>query len=543
MVQQTLKFKVGLYLALGLSVAVVLFTVLIAWKQRNELFDAVASQVTELSQVIVKSTRLAMLQNEPTDVSTIIHNVAELNGIERIRIFSREGTIKQSTYAPEIGQVVDRKAEGCAICHNGARPLDEVPAGKRTWTFKAPDGQRLLGSMEVIRNQPSCYNASCHHHPKDTRVLGVLEIRYSTGAIDQRIRRNALGISAFSLGFALVASLAIGFFIHHLVYLPLRDLESGARRVSSGDLEKPIPVRSGDEFGVLAESFNAMTAALRNSRSELREWGRTLEQKVAQRTEELRLAQAEAAHGEKLASVGMLASGIAHELNNPLTGVLTFSVLLREKMKDGTQDAEDLDLVIRETRRCGSIIKRLLDFARDRPPEKKFADLNAIVEETVRVVEWPAHLHDINIALDLDRDLPQVWVDPDQIKQVVMNLLVNAQHAIDGAGRIDVRTRRMTQAKALEAGGAARPMAELSVADTGCGIPKENLRRIFDPFFTTKIGIGTGLGLSVSHSIIEAHGGTIEVESEEGKGSTFRICLPLVRTPELAERASEGSNA
>ena len=538
--RHTIKFKVGVYLTVTLSLAVILFTGLVAWHQRNELLDTVAAQVVQLSQVIVRSTRLAMLQNHPTDVDTIIHDVAELPDFDRIRIFSKEGKITQSTYVPELGQTVDRNAEGCSLCHATEKPLQEVPKSKRTWTFTTPGGQRLLGTMQVIRNEPSCYNAPCHHHAKDTPVLGVLDIRYSLDQMDQRISGNALTIAGFSLGFVLIASLSVGGFVHRLVYLPLRDLESGARRISSGNLEQPIPVRGGDEFGQLADAFNAMTAALRNSRSELREWARTLEQKVEQRTEQLRIAQAEAVRGEKLASVGLLASGIAHELNNPLTGVLTFSVLLREKMAEGSQDAEDLDLVIRETRRCASIIRRLLDFARDKPPEKKFADLNQIIRDTVRLVERPAHLRDIAITLALDDALPPIWIDPDQIKQVVMNLLVNAQHAIDEEGGIVIRTRLPPP----QTGAIAVPMVELSVTDTGCGIPAENFQRIFDPFFTTKkIGTGTGLGLSVSHGIIQAHGGTIEVESEVGKGSTFRVHLPRIESPEIAERIHSGSIA
>jgi two-component system NtrC family sensor kinase len=541
MAQQTLKFKVGLYLTVALSLAVVLFTVLVAWHQRDELLDTVAGHVIQVSEVITKSTRFAMLQNQPTYVDTIIRDVAQQDGIDRIRIFSKDGKITHSTYAPEIGQTVDRKAEGCSLCHETEKPLEEVPKSKRTWTFTAPGGKRLLGSMEVIRNEPSCYDAACHQHARWTPVLGVLDIRYSLNDMDQRISGNALTITAFSLGFVLVASLSVGLFVNRLVYLPLRDLEAGAKRISSGNLEQPIPVRSGDEFGELAGSFNAMTAALRNSRSELREWARTLEQKVEQRTEQLRIAQAEAARGEKLASVGLLASGIAHELNNPLTGVLTFSHLLREKMADGSQDAEDMELVIRETKRCASIIRRLLDFARDKPPEKKFADLNQILEDTARLVERPAHLRDIAITFELDRALPQVWVDPDQIKQVVMNLLVNAQHAIDGEGSIVIRTRRLPQPSTSQAG--AVPVVEFSVTDTGCGIPEENFRRIFDPFFTSKLGLGTGLGLSVSHGIVEAHGGTIEVESKVGEGSTFRVRLPLVRSPEVVESGSSGSNS
>jgi two-component system NtrC family sensor kinase len=267
---------------------------------------------------------------------------------------------------------------------------------------------------------------------------------------------------------------------------------------------------------------------LRGSRAELRDWGRTLEQRVERRTEQLRRAQAEAARGEKLASVGQLASGVAHEINNPLTGILTFSSLLRQKLPDGSQDAEDVDLIIRETKRCAGIIKRLLDFARDKPPEKKFADLNQIIEDTVRIVERQAHVRDIEIALDLDRTLPPIWIDADQVKQVVMNLLINAQHAIEDKGTITVRSCRALEAKRAEPDAAPVPMVEFAVIDTGCGIPENNLRRIFDPFFTSKaVGQGTGLGLSVSHGIVQAHGGLIEVDSKVGEGSTFRVFLPI----------------
>jgi len=188
--------------------------------------------------------------------------------------------------------------------------------------------------------------------------------------------------------------------------------------------------------------------------------------------------------------------------------------------------------VIRETKRCAAIIRRLLDFAREKTPEKKFADVNRLVEETVRIVEQPAHLRDIGITLELDAKLPQAWVDSDLIKQVVMNMLVNAQHAIEQKGSITVRTRAIAAA-------AGSPAAiEIAIIDTGCGIAPRDLSRIFDPFFTTKgVGQGTGLGLSVSHGIVTAHGGTIEVESELGLGTTFRVRLPLqpAEAPQLAE--------
>jgi two-component system, NtrC family, sensor kinase len=540
---QSVNVKVAFYATVTLSVAMLLLTGLIAWYQRQSLLDEAAGHVTRLSEVITKSTRFAMLQNQPAYVDSIIQDVADQPHLDKVRVVSKEGKITHSTEPAEIGQMVDRKSEGCSSCHQSEKPLEQIPRGKRTWTFSAPDGRRLLGSMEVIRNEPSCYTAACHQHSRSTSVLGVLDIVYSLDDIDRTVRNRAFTVAGFSLGFILVGSLSVAFFVHRLVYLPLRDLESGARRLASGNLDESIPVRSGDEFGRLASSFNAMTTALRNSQAQLREWAHTLEQKVQDRTRELHKAQAETVRSEKLASVGLLAAGIAHEINNPLTGILTFSHLLRQKAQDGSPDAEDLDLVIRETKRCGTIVKRLLDFAREKTPEKRLVDLNKIIEETQLIVERPAHLHEIEITLDLDRTIPPVWADPDLIKQVVMNMLVNAQHAIDAKGSITIRTRRSPAPKSPRPGAAPLPMVEFSIADTGCGIPEKNLPRIFDPFFTSKeVGKGTGLGLSVSHGIVEAHGGMIEVTSKVGEGTSFVVSLPLDPPSAAAEPDAGGSD-
>ena len=530
---QSLRVKVGFYVGLALMATLLLFAVLVVRQQRNALLESAQDHVTQLSEAITRSTRFAMLQNQPEYVHRIIQDVARGGNIDRVRIFSKEGVIIDSTHTPELGLKVDRKAEGCFFCHQSEQPAASLPRGSRARVFNAPDGRRMLASMEVIRNEPSCYTAACHVHTKDQLVLGVLDIVYSLGEIDRTMQKSATTIILLSLGFVLTVSVFVGLFVHRLVYLPLHDLEAGAHSLATGNLQQMIPVRSADEFGELAGSFNAMTQALKNSQQELREWGSTLEQKVRERTQALRAAEAEAARGEKLASVGLLASGIAHELNSPLTGILTFSHLVRRKMPDGSPEAEDLDLVIRETKRCAAIIRRLLDFARENPPEKKYADLNRLIEDTVRIIERPAHIRDIEITTDLDRDLPPAWVDADLIKQVIMNMLVNAQHAIAEKGSITVRSRRLQAPRSPEPGAKPVPMVELSIVDTGCGMAERDLQRIFDPFFTTKeVGKGTGLGLTVSHGIVKAHGGSIEVESAVGEGSTFRIYLPVAPPPE-----------
>jgi len=536
----SLKVRVGVYLVIALSIAVLLFTYVVVRNSREELLKQVISHSSQLSEVLIKSTRFAMLQNQPAHVNQILQDVGNQRDIDRVRILSKNGKIIHSTDPEEIGSMVDQEAESCLACHENEQSKQVSPMFGRPRFFTTPDNARMLGSTAVIRNEPTCSEASCHAHPADQTVLGVLDIVYPLAGIDREIRSNTATIMAFALGFVILAAILVSLLVQRAVYKPLADLKDGAARLAEGDLEKQIPVRSNDEFGHLAESFNSMTRALRKSRGELEEWGHTLEHKVADATRDLQIAQAEAARGEKLASVGLLAAGIAHELNNPLTGVLTFSHLVRKQMPDGSPEAEDLDLVIRETKRCATIIRRLLDFAREKTPEKKFSDLNELIRQTAQLISQSAQIADIDIILDLDETLPSIWIDEDLVKQVIMNLLVNAQHAIESSGSITVRTRVHAEHEAASAKERGKPMVEIAIIDTGCGIAEENLQRIFDPFFTTKgVGKGTGLGLSVSHGTIAAHGGTIEVDSTVGKGTEFRIYLPLEVDTDITQGSGE----
>ena len=541
---QALKLKVVLYVGIGLTVVLGLYSVFMVRQQREDLLDTAVAHVLQLSDAIVRSTNFMMLQNQPYNVHRIIADVGRDDNFDRIRIFSKKGVVIDSTVVSEVGLALDRKADGCISCHRTDEPRSSVGDADRVRFFSAPDGRRMVGTMQVIRNEPACQSAGCHVGESQQSTLGVVDVIYSLDEIDRRIRASATRIAELSLAFVLLAAVCVGALVHRLVYTPLRDLEDGAKRLAAGNLDQSIPVRSADELGQVASSFNTMTAALRQSQAELRESARTLEQKVEERTLQLRAAEAEAHQSDKLAAVGLLASGVAHEINNPLTGVLTFSHLIRQKMPDGSADAEDMDLVIRETRRCASIVRRLLDFARQKAPEMRFADLNAVILDVARFIERSAHLHNTAMTIDLDPDLPQVWIDEDQIKQVIMNILVNAQHATESGGSIAIRSRRHPTPLSPEPGAAPIDMIEVSVVDTGCGIPDDDLQRIFDPFFTSKdVGKGTGLGLSVSHGIVKAHGGTIRVESAVGRGSTFRVYLPIAAPPDATRATPNGSSA
>ncbi len=524
----SLKFKVAVYLSVLLVGSFSVFTWSLARQHREDLLETSVAHILQLSDAVVRSTNFMMMEDKPDYVHQIILDVAREKSIDRIRIFSKKGKVIDSTFEGEIGIVLDEKTEGCVSCHKGESPPEILSDRDRVRFYEDVKGRRMMGMMQVLRNEPSCQNAACHTHRQDPPVLGVVDIVYSLEAVEQRVNHGALHTALFAIGFVGLAAACISLIVHRLVYRPLRDLETGAKRLAAGNLTEKIPVRSHDEFGQVAGSFNTMMSSLRASRKELSDAAHQLEQKVEERTEQLRAAEAQAVQQQKLAATGLLASGIAHELNNPLTGVLTFSCLMRQKMQDGSQDAEDMDLVIRETRRCAGIIRRLLDFARQKAPERSYSDLNALITETARFVGRSAQLKGTAVTLDLDPALPPVWIDENHVKQVVLNMLVNAQHATESGGCIGISTRRWPEPMAAEPDSEAVEMVEIAIADTGCGIPEQDLPRIFDPFFTSKeVGKGTGLGLSVSHGVVKAHGGLIKVQSVVGQGTTMRIYLPM----------------
>ena len=529
--RNSLKFKVGAYVIIALTLTVLVFALVLVQNNREELLKQVINNSAQLSRVVMSSTRFAMHQNKPSQVAQIISDVAAQPEIEKVRILSKSGIVMHSSQSDEIGHQIDQEAEACLACHLDEKSRLESPLIGRSRFFNSPDGRRMLGATAVIHNEPTCVGSGCHGSQIEQPVLGVLDIVTPLEDIEHTLRANTYTVFGLSLGFILLAGFLVSFLVHRVIYLPLLDLEKGADRLAGGDLDNKIPVRSKDEFGQLATSFNSMTDALRASHLDLENWGHTLEQKVKEVRRELEIAHTETARSEKLASVGLLAAGIAHELNNPLTGVLTFAYLVRKNLPDDSRDAEDLDLVISETKRCAGIIRRLLDFSREKTPEKAYGDLNAIIRDAVQLIEQPAQLENIEIITDLDEDLPLIWLDENLIKQVMMNMLVNARHAISDGGTVTIKTRECDASNCPKPVTTTGRMVEITITDTGCGISPDDLKKIFDPFFTTKgVGRGTGLGLSVSHGTIVAHRGAIDVESELGKGTTFHIYLAIARS-------------
>ncbi len=348
--------------------------------------------------------------------------------------------------------------------------------------------------------------------------VGMLEAPYID--LSNKVVYSFFGIGV--LGVLLV--LLLSFFITTGIIRPMREMVWATRKIAEGNLSIELPISSRDEIGQLAESFNHMLVRLKQARQELEDYGKTLEEKVERRSQQLKKIQAQLMQSEKLASLGRLASGVAHEINSPLTGILTFAHLLMRKLKDNPELQKELELIVRETTRVSIIVRGLLDFARESKPQKRPCNINELILHILSLVERQSVFQNIRIMKNLNEQIPMILLDANQIQQVFMNILLNAADAMPAGGSLNIATT-------LAPG---ESFIQVKFTDTGCGIPEKNLDRIFDPFFTTKADKkGTGLGLAVSYGIIDRHRGQIEVQSEEGKGTTFTIKLPLQASEEV----------
>ncbi|MCL4457156.1 MAG: ATP-binding protein [Nitrospirae bacterium] len=323
--------------------------------------------------------------------------------------------------------------------------------------------------------------------------------------------------------FVAVISVILCLILYYIVTRPLSMLTEGMNKLSMGDMEQRIHIASKDEIGLLAGSFNSMAEELKEYKEKMENWTKSLEDEVQKKTAEIVRAQEQLINAEKLASLGRMAAGVAHELNSPLTGIVTFAYLMIKRMpKENTQDIEDLKVIIDQAERCSRIVRGLLGFSRKTASEKARVNINLLIENTLSMVRNQAKFHNIAFDVDLDKSVPEVTADPNQIQQVFLNLLINSADAMEENGTVKIASRPTEED--------GNKFIELEFADTGPGIPEDITGRIFEPFFTTKpAGKGTGLGLSVSYGIIKKHGGQIFLKSGIGGGANFIIRLPATK--------------
>ncbi len=484
------------------------------------------------ADLVRKDINYAMLTAHYDSMQETLEALAYPEDILDIKVFAPDRRIVFASTPSELGNEV-KLTTAVAKALSGAEPAPETTAwdeGKKIvipgYPPLAANGRKALNFYLPIRNGPSCYTASCHVHAKDEKVLGVLLTSFSTMSIETTRKQMFKGTLLFgSLGVLSASGVLIAIF-YQFILRPMAQLDEGMARIAGGDFETPVDIRSRDEMGLLAKTFNAMAADIKRYRDNMENWTRSLQEEVEKKTAEMIQAQEQIIKAEKLASLGRMAAGVAHELDSPLNNIMTSAHLLRDRiLPDRKQDREDTELVIRQAERCATVIKGMLGFAKKGVSEATKIDVNTPLLATVALLAHHVNIHNVKIDTDLAMDLPPVAIDPIQLQQVFLNLITNAVDAIGYAGFIHIATR----VKGLK----PERTVEIEFTDTGSGIYPNNLDKIFEPFFTTKpMGKGTGLGLPVSYGIIKKHGGDIVVKSQVDEGSSFFVRLPESREDE-----------
>ncbi len=509
--------------------------------QQSHIMENVVMGATRVSDILTRSTRYSMLLNRKDDVRNIISSVSDEPGFEGIRIYNKQGEVIFGSIPDELHSKVDLNAEACISCHS-SNHLDRIPAtgNQLTRIFTKPNGDRILGLITPIRNEQQCSDAACHAHPQSKTILGVLDVKMSLAQVDRDLSESRNQLLLLSFVAVLLISTVSGGFIWIVINRPVKRLMRGMTMVSSGRLDERLETQSNDELGKLARTFNLMTEDLGKARGENIAWSRTLEQKVEEKTADLERAHKHMVTVEKMASLGNLAATVAHELNNPLEGILTFARLMMKRIKKASlspaqleQMHDELKLVSDEAMRCGNIVKNLLVFARQRGGSFAVVQVKTIVDRCIMLMN---HLAQMN-AIEMNASCPDdvlMECDSDQIQQGLIALISNAIEAMTDTSARTTGNRLDIQVTRLEQEGAVM----IQVRDTGCGIDDAVKPKIFEPFFTTKSeGKGVGLGLPVVYGIVQRHHGTITVDSVDGKGTTFSLTLPIKQHADAPEHA------
>lgn len=388
---------------------------------------------------------------------------------------------------------------------NGTRALG-TRVTQEVYNQVVNEGEPWIGRAYVVND----WYITAYEPIRDVtdKIIGILYVGVLEEKYNDIRQETILTFAAITIAGALV-SLIVSYFIAQRILVPIFKLVNASKAVASGDLDAKVEINTNDELEYLADSFNAMAQALKKRDEQFKEFA----------TQRIMAS-------ERLALIGQLSANVAHELNNPLTGIVTFSHLILEDTECDDPHRTSIEKIVGQATRCRDIIRGLLDFSRQRKPNKTLSNINTVMDQCISFVENQALFLNIEIIKNFQEDLPMIVIDPSQIERVIMNMIINAAEAMDGNGKLTLATRHCPTPHCIE----------LQFSDTGPGISEGNIEKIFDPFFTTKdVGHGTGLGLAISYGVVKAHKGIISVESEVGKGTTFFVKLPIKSPDEVPE--------
>jgi two-component system, NtrC family, sensor kinase len=475
----------------------------------------------------------SMLENDRTTLQSTLDVINTMTGIDDVNVYDSENNLAYSSISDKSANHSD---PDCKSCHKDITtmfPADQksmriIDVGSECSMNHNNNNSRHLLIRSPILNSKSCYTSSCHAHNPSKVILGSLLIKFPLKSLDDALDKSRKDYIILT---ALITVLLVTFLIFltaKKIKKPLTSLIVASEAVTRGDKSTRLEIRSNQlsDMRMVSVAFNDMLDNIQKANLELQNWSHQLEYKVQKKTEELGQAQNEMINIERIASLGRLSLSVAHEINNPLSGILVYAKLIHKQLRNQPIDPEKketilkhLGFIISEAMRCGDIVKGLLDFSRKDQKDFKPTHLHEILHDTYDLMSHTMKVANINFLSDFSANDDLIFCGANQIKQVCVAILMNALEAIHENGEVIFRTLNPDEKHIL-----------IEISDNGTGISEENIQHIFEPFFSTKDkSNGIGLGLAIVHGIIQNHKGKIDVKSELGKGTTVSISLTLLK--------------
>ncbi len=541
LISHYVKFRSSIY---GRVVFIIAILSVFLFVSFNIIFQSVNEQYlntvirqsgTNIGSIVEGALYHSMRQNDKSALQNTLDIINTLPGIDEVNMYDSNDNLVYSSFAEANNR--SHSDPNCTNCHANIRSL--FPGLEKSYKIidvntdclmnKNDNGSRHLLIRSPILNERSCYVSSCHYHQETDTLLGSLVIKIPLKAQDEAIQKSSTEFFFLAILATMLLSSFLLLFTRKKIKNPLNELVKVSVAVANGDKSTRLEIKPNqlDDMRMVSEAFNDMLDNLQTATVELENWSQQLEYKVQKKSEELGAAQNELMHVERLASLGKLSSSVAHEINNPLSGILIYTKLLLKQVNNPEIYAskresmlKHLRLIESETKRCGDIVKGLLDFSRKDQNDFEPKHLHEILKETYELMTHPIKIVDIKFEYDFAAYSDLIYCNPNQIKQACIAILVNASEAIKENGEITIKTKNLDEETIC-----------IEISDNGLGIAEEDISHIFEPFFSTKQDVsGIGLGLAIVHGIIQNHKGKIQVNSELGHGTTISVNLPLIKS-------------
>lgn len=537
LIKRYLKFRSSIY---GLVVFVIAILSIFLFLSFGVIFQSVYGEYlnsvirqngNNVGSIVEGALYHSMLENDKGELQNTLDIINTLSGIDEVNMYDQNNVLVYSSFSDDDKNHSD---PDCVSCHSDIAsifPLKEkayriIDNESGCEMMFNDDQHRHLLIRSPILNQPSCYTSSCHAHSENEEVLGSLIIKAPLDDLDNSVTKSSTEFFLLTILTTLVLVVVLILFTRRKIHKPLSEMIKASIAVANGDRTTRMVVKPSQlyDMSLVSNAFNNMLDNIQASSTELENWSQQLEYKVQKKSEELREAQNELIHIERIASLGKLSASVAHELNNPLSGILIYTKLISKQLGNPDLDSSKRETMLKhlkyienETKRCGDIVKGLLDFSKKSQDNFEEKHLHDILKDTCKIVTHSMKIANVNFLTNYQAKDDLIYCNPGQIKQICVAIFVNASEAVLENGEIVMRTKNEDENSIL-----------LEISDNGTGISEENLPHVFEPFFSTKHQTsGIGLGLAIVHGIVKSHNGTIEVKSKVGEGTTFKITFPL----------------